>query len=77
MNLCPRGFCCYVKLDSSYQVSKIAEIIWVNQKGALEKQLDPGWYTGILATEVLLQNKDSKHLLDMLVKRVVFIVGGK
>ena len=43
MNPCPRGFCCSVKLDSSYQVSKIAEIFWVNQQGALEKQLDPGW----------------------------------
>ena len=26
VNSCPRGFCCYAKLDSSYQVSKIAEI---------------------------------------------------
>ena len=43
MNPCPRGFCCSVKLDSSYQVSNIAEIFWVNQQGALEKQLDPGW----------------------------------
>ena len=42
VNLCPRGSCCCVKLDSSYQVSKIAEIFWVNQQGALEKQLDPG-----------------------------------
>ena len=42
VNSCPRGFCCCVKLDSSYQVSKIAEIFWVNQQGALEKQLDPG-----------------------------------
>ena len=43
MNSCPRGFCCCVKPDSSYQVSKIAEIFWVNQQGALEKQLHPGW----------------------------------
>ena len=42
VNSCPRGFCCCAKLDSSYQVSKIAEIFWVNQQGALEKQLDPG-----------------------------------
>ena len=26
VNSCPRGFCCCVKLDSSYQLSKIAEI---------------------------------------------------
>ena len=31
VNSCPRGFCCCVKLDSSYQLSKIAEILWVNQ----------------------------------------------
>ena len=42
VNSCPSGFCCCAKLDSSYQVSKIAEIFWVNQQGALEKQLDPG-----------------------------------
>ena len=36
------GFCYYAKLDSSYQVSKIAEIFSVNQQGALEKQQDPG-----------------------------------
>ena len=42
VNSCLRGFCCCVKLDSSYQVSKIAESFWVNQQGALEKQLDPG-----------------------------------
>ena len=42
VNSCPRGFCCCVKLNSSYQVSKIAEIFWVNRQGALEKQLDPG-----------------------------------
>ena len=42
VNSCPRGFCCCVKLDSSYQLSKIAEILWVNQQGALEKQLHPG-----------------------------------
>ena len=41
VNSCPRGFSCCAKLDSSYQVSKIAEIFWVNQQGALEK-LDPG-----------------------------------
>ena len=57
VNSCLRGFCCCVKLDGSYQVSKIAEITWVNQKGTLEKQLDPGWYTGLLATEVLLQEQ--------------------
>ena len=39
VNSCPRGFCCSVKLDSSYQLSKIAEIFWVNQQGALDKQL--------------------------------------
>ena len=39
--LCPGGFCCCVNLDSSYQVSKIAEIFRVNQQGALAKQLDP------------------------------------
>ena len=42
VNSCPRGFCCYVKLDTSYQLSKIAEILWVNQQGALKKQLHPG-----------------------------------
>ena len=42
VNSCPRGFCCCVKFDSSYQVSKIAEIFSLNQQGALEKQLDPG-----------------------------------
>ena len=40
VNSCPRGFCCCVKLDSGYQVSKVAEIFSVNQRGALEKQLD-------------------------------------
>ena len=44
VNSCPGGrggggFCCCVKLDSSYQVSKIAEVFKVNQQGALEKQL--------------------------------------
>ena len=33
--LVPRGFCCCVKLDSSYQLSKIAEILWVNQQGEI------------------------------------------
>ena len=42
VNSCPRGFYCCVKLDSSYQVSTIAEIFLVNQHGKLEKQLDPG-----------------------------------
>ena len=42
VNSCRGGFCCFVKLDSSYQVSKISEIFWVNRQGALEKQLDPG-----------------------------------
>ena len=42
VNSCPRGFCCCVKLDSSYQLSKIPEILWVKQQGALEKQLHPG-----------------------------------
>ena len=42
VNSCPRGFCCSVKLVSSCQLSKIAEILWVNQQGALEKQLHPG-----------------------------------
>ena len=42
VNSCQGGFCCCVKLDSSYQLSKIAEIFWVNQQGALEKQLGPG-----------------------------------
>ena len=46
---------CIRDSDSSYQLSKIAEIFWVNQQGALDKQLDLGRYTGILATEVLLQ----------------------
>ena len=32
---CPRPM-------ASYQLSKIAEILWVNQQGALEKQLHPG-----------------------------------
>ena len=35
VNSCPRGFCCCVKLDSSYQLSKIAEILWVNQQGEI------------------------------------------
>ena len=30
VNSCPIGFCCCAKLDSSYQVSKIAEIFKVN-----------------------------------------------
>ena len=59
VNSCPRSFCCCVKLDSSYQVSKIAEIFWVNQQGAIEKLLDPGRLTGILATEVLLQEQNT------------------
>ena len=42
VNSCPGGFCCCVKLDSSYQIAKIAEIIESNKQGALEKQLDPG-----------------------------------
>ena len=42
VNSCPGGVCCCVKLDSSYQVAKIAEIFYLNQQGALEKQLDPG-----------------------------------
>ena len=54
---CPGGFCCYFKLDSSYQISKIAEIFWVNEQGALEKQLDPGRQTGIPETELLLQEQ--------------------
>ena len=41
VNSCPGDFCCSVKLDSSYQISKIAEIVWGNQQGALEKQEDP------------------------------------
>ena len=57
VNSCQGGFCCCVKLDSSYQVSKIAEIVWVNQQGALEKQLDPGRQIGIPETEVLLQEQ--------------------
>ena len=59
VNSCPRGFCCCVKLDSSYQLLKIAEILWVNQQGALEQQLHPGRETGILATEVLLQEQST------------------
>ena len=43
VNSCPGGFCCCVKLDSSYQIiAKIAEIFELNQQSALEKQLDPG-----------------------------------
>ena len=34
-----------------------AEILWVNQQGALEKQLGPSQYTGIPLTEVLLQEQ--------------------
>ena len=37
VNSCPGDSCCCVKLDSIYQASKIAEIFWVNQQGALEK----------------------------------------
>ena len=37
--LVSRGFFCFVKLASSYQGSKFTEIFWVNQQGALEKQL--------------------------------------
>ena len=57
VNSCQGGFCCCVKLDSSYQLSKIAEIFWVNQQGALEKQQGPGRQTGIPETEVLLQEQ--------------------
>ena len=64
VNSCPRGFCCCVKVDSSYQLSKIAEIVWVNQQGALQKQLDPGLQTGILATEVLLPWQISQFWLQ-------------
>ena len=39
--LVPRGLLLLVKLDSSYQIAKIAEIFYLNQQGALEKQLDP------------------------------------
>ena len=43
VNSCPRGFCCCVKLDSSYQLSKIAEILWVNslKKTFLKNILTP------------------------------------
>ena len=34
-----------------------AEIFWVNQQGALEKQLDPGRWTGIPEAENLLRDK--------------------
>ena len=42
VNSCPRELCCCVELDGCHQLAKIAEILWVNQQGALEKQLDPG-----------------------------------
>ena len=56
----------------AYQIQKIAEIFWVNQQGALEKQQELGYlklkyYSGI---------KDSKQLVYILVKLVVFIVRG-
>ena len=57
VNSCPGGLCCCVKLDSRYQILKIAEIFCVNQQGVLEKQLDPGRLTGIPETEVLLQEQ--------------------
>ena len=38
-------------------LSLMAKIFWVNQQGALEKQLDPGRYTGIPEAEVLLRDK--------------------
>ena len=41
----------------AYQIQKIAEIFWVNQQGALEKQQDPGRKTGIPETEVLLRDQ--------------------
>ena len=37
VNSCPRGFCCCVKIDSRYQLSKIAEILWVNQQGEIRQ----------------------------------------
>ena len=42
MNSCPRDVWCCVELDISHEVWKIAEILLINQQGALEKQLDPG-----------------------------------
>ena len=33
--LVPKGLLLLVKLDSSYQLSKIAEILWVNQQGEI------------------------------------------
>ena len=39
VNSCPGGRWGLLMLDSSYQVSKIAEVFEVNQQGALEKQL--------------------------------------
>ena len=38
----PRGLLLLVKLHSSYQFAKIAEIFQLNKQGALQKQLDPG-----------------------------------
>ena len=77
VNSCPGGgFCCCVKLDSSYQVSKIAEICKGNQQGALEKQIDPGRLTGILATEVLLHEQGQQTVAIYPVKLFVFIVRG-
>ena len=39
------------------QIQSAAEIFWVNQQGALEKQLDPGRWTGIPKAEVLHGDK--------------------
>ena len=39
------------------KASESAEILWVNQQGALEKQLGTSQYTGIPLTEVLLQEQ--------------------
>ena len=59
VNVCPGSFCCCFKLDNSYQnlILKNAEIFWVNQQGAIEKQLDRSRWTGIPEPEVLLQEQ--------------------
>ena len=69
VNTCPRVFCCCVKLDSGYEVSKIAEISLENQQGALKKQLDAfNWST--------TPGTRTSNSCYILVKLVVFIVQG-
>ena len=60
----------------AYRIYNIADMFWVNQQGALEKQLDPAGRLGYLKLKYYSGIKACKQLLYILVKLVVFIVRG-